>query len=54
MTRSYYDARPSKFEAVGNGSYIYRWDIQEEAAPQQIDPSNQWSYCSCARKDFDD
>ena len=36
MTRSYYDARPSKFEAVGNGSYIYRWDIQEEAAPQQI------------------
>lgn len=35
MTRSYYDARPSKFEAVGNGSYIYRWDIQEEAAPQQ-------------------
>ena len=36
MTRSYYDARPSKFEAVGNGSYIYRWDIQEEDAPQQI------------------
>ena len=34
MTRSYYDARPSKFEAVGNGSYIYRWDIQEEDAPQ--------------------
>lgn len=36
MTRSYYDARPSKFEAVGNGSYIYRWDIQEEATTQQV------------------
>lgn len=34
MTRSFYDARPPKFEAVGNGSYIYRWDIQEEDAPQ--------------------
>lgn len=36
MKRAYYDALPSKFEAVGNGSYIYRWDIQEEAVPQQI------------------
>ena len=35
MKRAYYDAMPPKFEAVGNGSYIYRWDIQEEAAPQQ-------------------
>ena len=36
MKRAYYDALPHKFEAVGNGSYIYRWDIQEEAVPQQI------------------
>ena len=36
MKRAYYDALPPKFEAVGNGSYIYRWDIQEEAVPQQI------------------
>lgn len=36
MTRSYYDARPPKFQAVGNGSYLYRWDIKEEVAPHQI------------------
>ncbi len=30
MTRAYYDSKPSAFEAVGNGSYLYRWDIQEE------------------------
>lgn len=35
MKRSYYDTLPSKFEAVGNGSYIYRWDIQEETVQQQ-------------------
>lgn len=35
MTRSYYDTLPPKFEAVGNGSYIYRWDIQEEAVTHQ-------------------
>lgn len=36
MKRSYYDAKPSKFEAVGNGSYIYRWDIQEEETQMQV------------------
>lgn len=30
MTRAYYDSKPSAFEAVGNGNYLYRWDIQEE------------------------
>lgn len=25
----HYDFEPSKLEAVGNGSYIYRWDIKE-------------------------
>lgn len=35
MTRSYYDTRPPKIEAVGNGSYIYRWDIQEETVTHQ-------------------
>lgn len=24
-----YDSRPSVFEAVGNGSFLYRWDIEE-------------------------
>lgn len=30
MKRAYYDSKPSALEAVGNGSYIYRWDIKEE------------------------
>lgn len=30
MKRAFYDTKPSVFEAVGNGSYLYRWDIQEE------------------------
>ena len=30
MTRAYYDTKPPKLEAVGNGNYLYRWDIQEE------------------------
>lgn len=28
--QAYYDAKPSSYEAVGNGSYLYRWDIKEE------------------------
>ncbi|MCM1301402.1 MAG: hypothetical protein NC250_00885 [Alistipes senegalensis] len=36
MKRAYYDALPPKFEAVGNGSYIYRWDIQEEVTPMRL------------------
>lgn len=30
MKRAYYDVLPSKFEAVGNGGFRYRWDIREE------------------------
>lgn len=30
MERAYYDNKPLKFEAIGNGSYFYRWDIREE------------------------
>lgn len=30
MTRAYYDHKPPKIEAVGNGNYLYRWDIQNE------------------------
>jgi hypothetical protein len=26
---AYYDNKPSKFEANGNGSYTYRWNISE-------------------------
>lgn len=31
--KAYYDAKPSTLEAVGNGNYLYRWDIKEETAP---------------------
>ena len=34
---AYYDMKPSKYEAVGNGSYIYRWNIQEVSAPESSD-----------------
>lgn len=27
---AYYDEKPSKMEAVGNGSYLYRFNIEEE------------------------
>lgn len=27
--QAYYDSKPSVLEAVGNGSYLYRWDIEE-------------------------
>ena len=36
MERAYYDAYPSKFEAVGNGSFRYRWDIREETIKEPI------------------
>ncbi|MFR9643786.1 MAG: hypothetical protein SNH57_00740 [Rikenellaceae bacterium] len=29
MKRANYDSKPSVIEAVGNGSYLYRWDIEE-------------------------
>lgn len=30
--KAYYDEKPSKFEAVGNGSYLYRYNIKEVEA----------------------
>lgn len=27
--KAYYDEKPSKYEAVGNGSYLYRYNIKE-------------------------
>ena len=32
-----YDAKPSKYEAVGNGSYLYRWYIEEIQVPDNSD-----------------
>ena len=36
MTRAHYDNKPLKIEAVGNGNYLYRWDIQEETIDRGI------------------
>lgn len=49
MTRAYYDKKPPKLEAVGNGNYLYRWDILEEEVPamemdgEAGEPRKQWS-----------
>lgn len=31
--QAFYDHKPSALEAVGNGSYLYRWELEEVAAP---------------------
>lgn len=36
MTRTYYDTKPPKLEAVGNGNYLYHWDIQEEEVQHEM------------------
>lgn len=36
MTRAYYDTKPPKLEAVGNGNYLYRWDIHEEEVQHEM------------------
>ena len=46
MTRAYYDKRPSAFEAVGNGNWLYRWDIQEEVIEREPDMGSVTQY-SC-------
>lgn len=46
MKSAFYDAKPSKFEAVGNGSYIYRWDIEEVKVESTEEQSDEVQY-SC-------
>lgn len=44
--KAYYDNKPSKFEAVGNGSVVYRYNITEVEAPASQEgeqPRTQWS-----------
>ena len=43
--KAYYDNKPSKFEEVGNGSIVYRYNITEVEAPATQDgeqPRTQW------------
>lgn len=44
--KAYYDNQPSKFEAVGNGSVVYRYNIEEVEAPATQEgeqPRTQWA-----------
>ena len=46
--KAYYDSKPLKLEAVGNGSWLYRWGIEEETATSTDGDGNevtstQWS-----------
>lgn len=36
MNRAFYDVKPQALEAVGNGNYLYRWDVQEEEILSEI------------------
>lgn len=40
---SNYDEKPSVIEAVGNGGWYYRWNIQEETIESEEQPRKQWS-----------
>lgn len=37
---AFYDLKPSKLEAVGNGSYLYRWNIQE-VTPESVEQTSE-------------
>ena len=39
--RAFYDEKPSSFEAIGNGSYFYRYNIEEIA--NEEDNTTQWA-----------
>lgn len=45
MKRAFYDERPTTFESVGNGSYRYRWDIQEHTQEQEGQESHKGYSC---------
>ena len=49
MKRAYYDEKPSVFQAVGNGDYLYHWDIQEEKITNNAgeDPQSEVVKYSC-------
>lgn len=33
MKKAEYDQQPAKLQAVGNGSHLYRWDIEQVTKP---------------------
>lgn len=40
--KTYYDEKPAVIEAVGNGGWYYRWNIQEETIGSEEQPRTQW------------
>ena len=41
--QAFYDSKPSVLEAVGNGSYLYRWDIaKSERESENEETQEQW------------
>ena len=41
--QAFYEGKPSKLEAVGNGSYLYRYNIEEvEMMNGEEEPRKQW------------
>lgn len=38
---AYYDHKPPRVEAMGNGKYFYRWDIEEVGLPEDMIGINQ-------------
>lgn len=45
--QAFYDNKPSKFEANGDGSHLYRYDIKEETAPAQQEGEEARTQWSC-------
>ncbi len=50
IMKAFYDNKPSKLEALGNGSYAYRYDIEEqtievrsESESEPVSTRTQWS-----------
>lgn len=43
----FYDKKPSNYEAVGNGSFIYRWNIQEVPAPAHSEENAERTQWQC-------
>lgn len=48
MKRAYYDLKPLALEPVGNGNYLYRWDMKEEYMASFMDGvENRLQYSCC-------
>ncbi len=45
--QAFYDKKPQKLEEVGNGSYLYRWDIKEEPSTDGSDSKTKRVHYVC-------